>query len=163
MDHGNMDHSKMGASPQAGSDTYKVGDLVVASPWTRATPGGAKIAGGYLRVTNNGTSPDRLVGVSSPGADRVEVHEMSMTDGVMKMRPIADGLVIKPGETVEFKPGGFHLMFMDIKQPLKQGDTLKATLKFEKAGSARCQPQRQCDGRDRGASPQTLMGFVQMS
>lgn len=135
MDHGGMDHSKMGAASQIGSDTYKVGDLTVASPWTRATPGGAKIAGGYLKITNNGKSPDRLVGVTSAGADRVEIHEMSMTDGVMKMRPLADGLTVKPGETVEFKPGGFHLMFMDIQQPLKQGDTLKATLKFEKAGA----------------------------
>lgn len=135
MDHGAMDHSKMGAAPQTGSDTYKVGDLTVASPWTRATPGGAKIAGGYLKITNNGKSPDRLVSVTSAGADRVEIHEMSMTDGVMKMRPLTDGLTIKPGETVELKPAGFHMMFMGIKQPLKQGDTLKATLKFEKAGT----------------------------
>lgn len=130
-----MDHTKMGAAPQIGTDTFKIGDLVVASPWTRATPGGAKIAGGYLKVTNNGKSPDRLVSATSVGADRVEIHEMSMTDGVMKMRPLADGLTIKPGETVELKPGGFHIMFMDIKQPLKQGDTLKASLKFEKAGT----------------------------
>ncbi len=135
MDHGNMDHSKMGAAPQTGSDIYKVGDLVVVSPWTRATPGGAKIAGGYLKVTNNGKSPDRLVSAASAGADRVEIHEMSMTEGVMKMRPLTDGLIIKPGETVELKPGGFHMMFMDIKQPLRQGDTLKATLQFEKAGT----------------------------
>jgi hypothetical protein len=135
MDHGNMDHSKMGTAPQTGSDTYKVGDLTVASPWTRATPGGAKIAGGYLKITNGGKSADRLVSVTSAGADRVEIHEMSMTDGVMRMRPLADGLTIKPGETVEFKPGGFHLMFLDIKRPLKQGDALKATLKFEKAGT----------------------------
>jgi hypothetical protein len=73
--------------------------------------------------------------VASAGAERVEVHEMSMTDGVMKMRPLPDGLTIKPGETVELKPGGFHMMFMDIKQPLKQGDTMKATLTFEKAGT----------------------------
>ncbi len=135
MDHGNMDHMKMGAATETGGDAFKVGDLVVVSPWTRATPGGAKIAGGYLKVTNNGTSVDRLVGVTSPGADRVEIHEMSITDGVMKMQPLAEGLTIKPGETVELKPGGFHMMFMDIKQPLKQGDTLKATLKFEKAGT----------------------------
>ncbi|CAN5350245.1 DUF1775 domain-containing protein [soil metagenome] len=135
MDHGNMDSMKMGTATQTGGDTFKLGDLVVVSPWTRATPGGAKIAGGYLKVTNNGKSADRLVGATSSGADRVEIHAMSMTDGVMKMRPLADGLTIKPGETVELKPGGFHMMFMDIKQPLKQGDTLKATLKFEKAGT----------------------------
>ena len=136
MDHSRMDHGKMAApaAPQSGSDTLKAGDLIVAAPWTRATPGGAKIAGGYLKITNTGKSPDRLVSAISAGADRVEIHEMSMTDGVMKMRPLADGLTIKPGETVELKPGGLHMMFMDIQQPLKQGDKLKATLTFEKAG-----------------------------
>lgn len=133
MDHSQMDHGKM-AAPKSGSDTLKAGDLIVAAPWTRATPGGAKIAGGYLKITNNGKSADRLLSATSAGADRVEIHEMSMTDGVMKMRPLTDGLTIKPGETVELKPGGFHIMFMDIKQPLKQGDKLKATLTFEKAG-----------------------------
>lgn len=137
MDHGTMDHSQMSASAPAaaGSDTFKIGDLVVASPWTRATPGGAKIAGGYLKITNNGKAADRLVKATASISDRVEVHEMSMANGVMTMRPVADGLTIKPGETVELKPGGFHMMFMDIKQPLKQGDTMKATLTFEKAGN----------------------------
>jgi periplasmic copper chaperone A len=124
-----------GQSAPSGNATFKLGDLTVTSPWTRATPGGAKIAGGYLKITNNGTSADRFVGTKSDVSDRVEVHEMSMSDGVMKMRPLPNGLEIKPGETVELKSGGYHLMFMDLKQPLKQGDTLKATLKFEKAGS----------------------------
>lgn len=132
-DHGSMQGTSAAPS-SAGSDTLKAGDLVVATPWTRATPGGAKIAGGYLKITNNGKAADRLVSAVSPSADRVEIHQMSMTDGVMKMRPLPDGLTIKPGETVELKPGGFHMMFMDIKQPLKQGDKLKATLTFEKAG-----------------------------
>jgi uncharacterized protein YcnI/copper(I)-binding protein len=136
MDHGSMNHGAMdmGAAATAGGDTFKVGDLMVVSPWTRATPGGAKIAGGYLKITNNGKSPDRLIGATASISDRVEIHEMSMVDGVMKMRPLPDGLTIKPGETVELKPGGFHMMFMDIKNPLKQGDTMKATLTFEKAG-----------------------------
>lgn len=128
------DHAGMKAKT-AGADVFKVGDLTVASPWTRATPGGAKVAGGYLKVTNNGKSPDRLVKATASIADRMEIHEMSMVDGVMKMRPLANGLTIKPGETVELKPGGFHLMFMDIKQPLKQGEVVKATLTFEKAGT----------------------------
>jgi uncharacterized protein YcnI/copper(I)-binding protein len=135
MDHGNMDHMHMSAPAATGGDTFKAGDLVVTAPWARATPGGAKIAGGYLKITNNGKSADRLVKVTSSLSDRIEVHEMSMADGVMTMRPLPDGLTIKPGETVELKPGGFHMMFMDIKQPLKQGDTMKATLTFEKAGS----------------------------
>jgi uncharacterized protein YcnI/copper(I)-binding protein len=139
-----MDHSHgakpvvKGASaamPMAGSDTYKVGDLVVTSPWTRATPGGAKIGGGYLKITNNGTNADHLLSVVSDGADHVEIHEMSMSNGIMQMRPLANGLEIKPSETVELKPGGLHMMFMGLKQPLKEGDTLVATLTFEKAGS----------------------------
>ncbi|MEA2899570.1 MAG: periplasmic copper chaperone [Bradyrhizobium sp.] len=128
-----MDHGGQGA--MAGSATFKLGDLTVTSPWTRATPGGAKIAGGYLKITNNGTSVDRFLGAKSDAADHVEIHEMSMSDGVMKMRPLPNGLEIKPGETVELKSGGYHLMFMDLKRPLKQGDTFKATLRFEKAGS----------------------------
>ncbi len=119
----------------SGSATFKLGNLTVTSPWTRATPRGAKIAGGYLKITNNGTSADRFVGAKSDAMDRVEIHEMSMSDGVMKMRPLPNGLEIKPGETVELKSGGYHLMFMDLKQTLKQGDSFKATLQFEKAGS----------------------------
>jgi copper(I)-binding protein len=131
-----IDHS--GRAPNqtsiSGNDTYKVGDLVVMSPWSRATPGGAKIGGGYFQIKNNGASTDRLVGTTVSFADHVEIHEMSMSNGVMKMRPLTNGLEIKPGETIELKPGGFHMMFMDLKQPLKEGDLLKATLTFEKAG-----------------------------
>ena len=107
------DHGGPGA--MAGSATFKLGDLTVTSPWTRATPGGAKIAGGYLKITNNGTSADRFLGAKSDATDHVEIHEMSMSDGVMKMRPLPDGLEIKPGQTVELKSGGYHLMFMDLK------------------------------------------------
>jgi copper(I)-binding protein len=127
------DQSGQGAT--SGVATFKLGDLTVTSPWTRATPGGAKIAGGYLKIANNGASADRFVGAKSDTSDRVEIHEMSMSDGIMKMRPLPNGLEIKPGETVELKSGGYHLMFMELKQPLKQGDTFKATLQFEKAGS----------------------------
>jgi copper(I)-binding protein len=128
-----VEHGGQGAT--SGVAIFKLGDLTVTSPWTRATPGGAKIAGGYLRITNSGSSTDRFVGARSDATDHVEIHEMSMSDGVMKMRPLPNGLEIKPGETVELKSGGYHLMFMDLKQPLKQGDTLKSTLQFEKAGS----------------------------
>jgi copper(I)-binding protein len=128
-----MEHG--GQAAPSGIATFKLGDLTVTSPWTRATPGGAKIAGGYLKITNNGISADRFVGAKSDTSDRVEIHEMSMSDGIMKMRPLPNGLEIKPGETVELKSGGYHLMFMDLKQPLKQGDSFKARLQFEKAGS----------------------------
>ena len=128
-----MDHGGHGA--MAGTATFRLGDLTVTSPWTRATPGGAKIGGGYLKITNNGRAPDRFVGGKSDVSDHVEIHEMSMTNGVMKMRPLPNGLEIKPGETVELKPGGNHLMFVDLKRPLKQGESVRATLQFEKAGS----------------------------
>ena len=130
-----MQMDQSGQAAMSGSATYKLGDLTVTSPWTRATPGGAKIAGGYLKITNNGTAADRFVAAKSDVTDRVEIHEMSMSDSVMKMRPLPNGLEIKPGETVELKSGGYHLMFMDLKQPLKPGDTFKATLQFEKAGT----------------------------
>jgi uncharacterized protein YcnI/copper(I)-binding protein len=133
MNHGGMDHSKMGAAP-AGGESYSIGDLRVTAPWTRATPGGAKIAGGYLTITNTGKEPDRLMSASTAVADHAEIHEMSMIDNVMKMRPLPNGLTIKPGETVALKPGGYHMMFMGLKQQLKQGDTISATLVFEKAG-----------------------------
>lgn len=112
----------------------KVGSLVIEAPWLRATPSGAKVAGGYVKITNTGTAPDRLVGGTLPIAGQVEVHEMSMADNVMQMRRL-DGLEIKPGATVELKPGGFHLMFMELKDGLKAGQTIKGTLVFEKAGT----------------------------
>jgi copper(I)-binding protein len=116
------------------ADDVKVGALQISSPWARATPKGAQIGGGYLRITNTGTAPDRLTGGSTAVAGRLEVHEMSMSGGTMKMRQLSSGLEIKPGETVELKPGGLHIMFVQLKQQLQQGQHFKATLEFEKAG-----------------------------
>jgi copper(I)-binding protein len=118
----------------AGPATYKVGGLTITAPWARATPRGAPVAGGYLTITNNGTGSDRLVGGSFAVADRFEVHEMTMEGGVMRMRPVAGGLEIKPGQTVELKPGGYHVMFMGLKGELKAGDTIRGTLEFARAG-----------------------------
>jgi copper(I)-binding protein len=112
----------------------KAGDLVITQAWTRATPGGAKIGGGYLTIENKGSTPDRLVGGSADVAAKVEVHEMAMNNGVMTMRPLEKGLAIEPGKTVKLAPGGYHLMMFDLKSPLKQGDKLPVTLEFEKAG-----------------------------
>ena len=113
---------------------YKVGTLQIIHPWARATPKGASVGGGYMKIINTGTTADRLVGGSSPIASRFEIHEMSMDNGVMKMRPLKDGVEIKPGQTVEFSPGSFHIMLQDLKQPIKEGDHVKGTLTFEKAG-----------------------------
>jgi len=119
---------------QAWAYDFKVGGLEIDQPWSRATPKGAKVAGGYLKVTNTGTAADRLVGGTFAAARGVEVHEMSMDRGVMKMRQLKDGLEIKPGATVELKPSASHLMFMDLSRPLTKGERVKGTLVFEKAG-----------------------------
>ncbi|HEU0159179.1 MAG TPA: copper chaperone PCu(A)C [Hyphomicrobiaceae bacterium] len=119
----------------AQSASYKVGDLTIQAPWARATPAGAKVGGAYLKITNAGAQADRLVGGSLAGAREVEVHEMSMSNNVMKMRHLKDGLEIKPGQTVELKPGSYHLMLTGLSEALKQGQKLKGSLTFEKAGS----------------------------
>jgi copper(I)-binding protein len=121
-------------SATARAEDVKAGDLVISQAWSRATPSGAKIAGGYLTIENKGASADRLVRGGGDIAGRVELHEMAMDNGVMKMRPLDKGLAIEPGKTVKFAPGGYHLMLMDLKQPLKQGDKVPVTLEFEKAG-----------------------------
>ena len=105
----------------------------VEQPWTRATPPGATVAGGYLVIRNRGGAPDRLVGASSPAADKVELHVHSMEGGVMKMREVPAYEVPARG-SVELKPGGAHLMFVDIKRSFKEGEKIPVTLKFEKAG-----------------------------
>ena len=116
------------------AEEVKAGDLVITQAWARATPKGAKIGGGYLTIENMGTAPDRLIGGSADIAGSVQVHEMSMDGGVMKMHPLDKGLAIEPGKTVKLAPGGYHLMMMDLKSPLKKGDKLPITLEFEKAG-----------------------------
>ncbi|MGA8899020.1 copper chaperone PCu(A)C [Bradyrhizobium sp.] len=116
------------------ADEVKAGDLVITQAWSRATPGGAKIGGGYLTIENNGKTADRLEGGTADIAGKIEVHEMSMDNGVMKMRPVERGLTIDPGKTVKLAPSGIHLMIMDLKAPLKQGEKVPVTLNFEKAG-----------------------------
>jgi periplasmic copper chaperone A len=118
---------------------YKAGSLEIDHPWSRATPKGAKIGAGYVSIKNTGSTPDRLIGGSFAGAEKVEVHQMTMDQGVMKMRPVAGGVEIKPGETVELKPDGLHLMLVGLKQPLKKGEQVSGTLQFEKSGTVEVQ------------------------
>jgi copper(I)-binding protein len=118
----------------AHAQEVKAADLVITQAWSRATPGGAKIAGGFLTIENKGAAPDRLVSGSSDIVGKIEIHEMAMNNGVMTMRPLDKGLAIEPGKTVKLAPGGYHLMLMDLKRPLKQGDKVPLTLEFEKAG-----------------------------
>lgn len=123
-------------TPAAAND-YQVGALKISQPWARATPKGAPVGGGYLTITNTGTSPDRFVGGSVGFAKHVEIHEMKMENDVMKMRMLPDGLTIRPGETLTLKPGGYHIMFTGLKAPLVKGHPVAVTLRFEKAGEVK--------------------------
>lgn len=128
--------SLVATSAPAHAHDYKLGTLEIVHPWTRATPKGAKVAGGYLKVTNRGAAADRLVAVeAASAAGKTELHEMAVEHGVMKMRPLAQGIGVPAGQTVTLEPGGLHVMFLDLKAPLKEGESVSARLIFEKAGS----------------------------
>lgn len=112
------------------------GDVEIEKPWARATPPGAAVGGGYLVIRNKGAAGDRLVGVASPVSARVEIHEMAMDKDVMRMREVK-GVDVPARKSVELKPGGFHLMLIELKAPLKPGDKVPLTLRFEKAGEVK--------------------------
>lgn len=126
--------SAVQATPALSHD-YRIGDLQITHPWSRATPPSAKVGAGYLKIENTGSLPDRLLSVRMERAGRVEIHEMSVTDGVMRMRELPAGIVIPAGGLVELKPGGLHVMFMDLAAPLKQGERHAGSLTFERSGS----------------------------
>ncbi len=115
---------------------FKAGEIEIDHPWSRATPEGAKVAAGYVTFRNGGTQTDRLVLVTAEIAGKVEIHEMAVNaEGFMTMRPVTGGIEVPPGGTVELKPGSFHLMFMDLKDRAREGETFKGTLTFEQAGT----------------------------
>jgi copper(I)-binding protein len=117
------------APPQLSADAIEI-ENARAAP----TPGGVDVAAGYLTIVNSGTESDTLLAASSPRAARVEVHEMTMPDGVMQMRPV-ERLDIAPGQSLELRPGGRHLMFMGVTQPFVEGETIPLQLRFEHAGA----------------------------
>ncbi|WP_217577910.1 copper chaperone PCu(A)C [Mesorhizobium sp. GbtcB19] len=123
--------------PAALAHEFKVGDLEIEHPWSRATPPGAKVAGGYFTVVNKGSAPDRLLSITSDISEKAELHAMGVKDGVMTMRPVEGGLEIPAGGKVALKPGAYHLMFTGLKRQPKQGEKFPATLTFEKAGSVK--------------------------
>ena len=129
---GHGGHAGHGAAQQ---DAVVAGDLEITSAWARAMLPGQPAGGGYLAVTNNGGEADRLVGGSTPVAGRLEVHTMEVVNDVMTMRPVEGGLEIPAGGTVELKPGGMHLMFLEVSEPFAEGGTVPVTLEFEHAGS----------------------------
>jgi len=121
------------ATPAQAEDATASG-LKITAPWARATPKGASVGGGYMKITNTGSAAERLIGGVSDIASRFEIHEMSMDNGVMKMRSLSGGIEIKPGQTVEFSPSGYHVMLVGLNRQLMQGDHFKATLEFARAG-----------------------------
>lgn len=113
-------------------DVSKSG-VKVSRVWARATPQGAPVGAAYLSIQTDDKTSDTLLSVATPVAGRAELHSSTMEGGIMKMRRL-DKLELKPGTIHELKPMGDHLMLMQLKEPLKQGDVLKLTLTFEKAG-----------------------------
>ncbi|MGK9235077.1 copper chaperone PCu(A)C [Inquilinus limosus] len=119
----------------AAAHEFKSGPIEVVHPWARATPPAAKVGGGYAEIRNDGSEPDRLVSVTAEIAGRVEIHEMGMKDGVMTMRPVEGGLAVPADGSAALAPGGYHLMFLELKRPLKAGESFAGTMTFEKAGT----------------------------
>jgi copper(I)-binding protein len=117
------------------ADSYDLGSIHIDHPWARATPKGAKIGAGYMTITNRGAAPDRLISGSTPVATRLVIHKMTMDNDIMQMRPLVQGLEIKPGATIDLTAESLHVMFEGLKQPLQQGQRIKANLVFEKAGT----------------------------
>lgn len=122
------------AASLASSESH-VGDLQVRMPRVLETPIAGGTGVGFLVVANLGSDDDRLLSARSPAADSVEIHEMSMNDGVMRMRALGDGLAIPAGATVELAPGGIHLMLIGVHEALAAGSTVDVELQFEKAGT----------------------------
>lgn len=113
-------------SPHAGEDEVRIVDA-----WTRATPPGASVGAGYMTIANGTVVPVRLLGAESEVAEKVEFHAMSMDGGVMRMRPLADGLTVPAGGKVELRPSGMHLMLIGLKRPLVEGETVTVALLFD--------------------------------
>jgi copper(I)-binding protein len=149
------------AAAPALAQEFKAGDITIDKPWARATPKGADVGAGYLVVHNNGGTPDRLTGGTADFAT-VEIHEMKMENGVMKMRQLTDGLNIPAHGTVSLAPNGYHVMFTHLAKPLTKGDKVKATLTFEHAGPVAVEFPVEAVGASGGAMKGGAMGGMKM-
>ncbi len=125
---------KQGQEHMSAPAPTMVGQISVEGAFTRAMLPNQPVGGGFVTIRNAGGA-DRLISATSPASEIVELHEMAMEGDVMKMRKLENGIEVPAGETVELKPGGLHLMFMQVKTPFKEGDSVPVTLTFEKAGS----------------------------
>jgi copper(I)-binding protein len=122
------------AQPAPLATHYMAGDIMIEQPWAPATPNGAPTAAAYMTIMNHGSTADTLLGGTSP-AGKFDIHQMSMANGIMSMRPVTGGVTIPPGSTVTLGPqGGYHFMLSGLKAPLMQGARVPATLTFAKAG-----------------------------
>lgn len=119
----------------APAQEYMQGDIHIMKPWSRPLPAVSRNGAAYMMLTNKGQSTDRLVAISTPRAKMAEIHNHVMEDGVMKMRPVAGGVELAPGETATFAPGGLHVMLMGLTEPLVEGDGFPLILEFEHAGT----------------------------
>jgi periplasmic copper chaperone A len=122
------------AVTDAAAKDAKVKNIAVVAPWSRATPGGAKNGAVFLEIKAGPDAPDRLVNASGDVADAIEIHNHINDNGIMQMRRV-DGIDIAEGASTKLVPGGYHIMLLGLKQPLKAGETFKLKLKFEKAGA----------------------------
>ena len=118
----------------AWASDYKVGQVEIDDPWARATAPGQANGAGYMEIDNDAKTPDRLLSVSSDAAERVELHTVQTENGVARMRHLPDGVPVPAGGEVKLAPGGYHVMFMKLKQPFVEGAEVPVTLKFENAG-----------------------------
>lgn len=129
------DHAACGGEvPEHLPGPVVVGDFTFEGAFTRATMPNAPSAGGYVTITNTGSVPDRLVAVSTPRAEEMEIHEMAVVDDIMRMSELPDGLEIGAGETVSLAPGGLHLMFFRIDGQFVEGESVPVSFVFEEAG-----------------------------
>ena len=108
-------------------------EVVLSDGFTRETPQGAPVAGGFITIRNDAATADRLIAAASPRAGRIELHDMTMENGVMQMRPV-EGIPVGPGATVTLAPGGLHMMLLDLPTGFAAGETIPVTLTFERAG-----------------------------
>ncbi|WP_078698191.1 copper chaperone PCu(A)C [Bartonella sp. Raccoon60] len=113
---------------------YKLGNLEIIDPWTRTTAKNAKVGSGYLYIINHSDTPDQLIAISTNRAKETEIHSMSVTNNIMQMKKIPNGIEIPGKGEIILKPGGNHIMFIGLSKPFQHNEKINAKLIFEKAG-----------------------------
>jgi copper(I)-binding protein len=141
--------------------SYMAGSIMIEQVWSPATPGGAATGAAYMTIMNHGSTPDTLTGGSSPAADKFEIHQMSMANGVISMRPVSGGIVVPAGGTITLSPqANYHVMLTGLKGPLKEGGHVPAILNFAKAGAVKVELAVGPIGSRRPAGAPSAMGAM---